>query len=817
MTTSTEQTPARLFPVDLPARQWIEFAAAGFSHPVSGAIFRTDRSPCCGVPLGGISTGCLDLDARGLWGFSSIFNPCSTDLRRDGWRVPRKLPAVRPILGLAVGDRTWVLATRETLEGGEISWCTDPLMTEPRGEEIPQSVITVPPMEGVEPAAEIHYWGHYPVADMEFEVDAPVSVGMRAWSPLIPGDVPASNIPAAVFEVHLRAAADEACSGTLVFDFPGPDPEEARGAECTRRRVEEDFTGLLVEAGGEMGYLLGIIDGAAVRFGGGLGRDGAAWKAASSCLPQPSFRETGGTRLYLDASCAAAVDFALEPGQDLSVRFLLAWYAPVVEGARKTWEGTDRVEDGILRQRWLGDRWSGETNYYTQMYAARYGSAVDVARRMAVDHGSLLRRVLAWQEAVYMVEDYPVWLRDSLVNNLALIAEDSHWFLPRPPLGDEGYPEGVFALNESPRGCPHMSCNPCDWYGNHPIVFFFPELSLANLRLYKEYQLEDGEIPFALGKIGDLPDMATPEYFWQVSLNGSCYVDMVDRQWQCTGDDRVLSEFYDSVKQCNTYTMNLKKGPGGVISMPEAGGMEWFEFGEWAGMAAHVGGMRLAQLRMMERMARAMGDAEYVTQCQAWLADGTRAMEEEMWAGEYYLNFWEPETGKKSDDVMGYQLDGEWTAAYHGVEGAFRADRVRTALETIRRVNIALTPEIGAANFARPDGSPLADDSAVAAYGLYAMFPPELVILGMTYMYAGEREFGLDLVRRHWENLVLDQGHGWDLPNIVRGDTGARVFGTDYYQNMVLWALPAALDGQDLKEFAGPGNLIGRVIAAGHG
>jgi len=103
----------------------------------------------------------------------------------------------------------------------------------------------------------------------------------------------------------------------------------------------------------------------------------------------------------------------------------------------------------------------------------------------------------------------------------------------------------------------------------------------------------------------------------------------------------------------------------------------------------------------------------------------------------------------------------------------------------------------------------------VAAYGQHAMFPPELVILAMTYIYAGEKEFGADLVRKHWENLALRQRHPWDLPNIVRGDTGKRVFGTDYYQNMILWALPAALDDQSLSESVARDGLIDRVIAAG--
>ncbi len=138
---------------------------------------------------------------------------------------------------------------------------------------------------------------------------------------------------------------------------------------------------------------------------------------------------------------------------------------------------------------------------------------------------------------------------------------------------------------------------------------------------------------------------------------------MLDRLWQRTGNDAVLHEFYDSVKKSNTMTMNLRKGPGGVISMPEGNkGMEWFESGEWAGMCAHLGGMHLAQLRIVERMARHMGDEAYVKQCQAWLADGSRAMEEELWTRNYYLNFYEKETGKKSDDVAGFT---NWMANGH--------------------------------------------------------------------------------------------------------------------------------------------------------
>jgi len=218
---------------------------------------------------------------------------------------------------------------------------------------------------------------------------------------------------------------------------------------------------------------------------------------------------------------------------------------------------------------------------------------------------------------------------------------------------------------------------------------------------------------------------------------------------------------------------------------------------------------------MLVRMAQALGDAAYLAECQAWLEDSSKAMEEQLWTGSYYLNFSEPETGKLSDDVMGYQLDGEWAARFHGLPGVFDPQRLPVTLATIRRCNAALTPKLGAANFTRPDGSPLAAGSQVAHYGQYAMFVPEVLLLAMTYIQNGQREYGLEMARKAWQVLCLERGHAWDLPNLVSGDDGRRLFGTDYYQNMMLWALPAALFEQDLADFCASNSLVGDILRAG--
>ena len=90
-----------LFPTDLPEREWVEFPAEGFSAPVTGVIHRRSYRALCGVPLGGLDTGCLDLDTGGLFGLCSIFNS----------HVARRGALNLPFPGLSVGGQTWVLTT----------------------------------------------------------------------------------------------------------------------------------------------------------------------------------------------------------------------------------------------------------------------------------------------------------------------------------------------------------------------------------------------------------------------------------------------------------------------------------------------------------------------------------------------------------------------------------------------------------------------------------------------------------------------------------------------------------------------------------
>jgi uncharacterized protein (DUF608 family) len=788
--------PKRLFSIDRPDCQWVDLHAQGFDSPVTGVIYRKATAPTNGMALGGIDTGCIDLETSGLWGYCTIFNT----------HVPRRGPMNLPFLGVQLDGKVWVLCDPTQIKQGQGNF-QPPFSNQfvghtkylkQQGEPIAEPYTEELKFDGLKTPAEIHYWGHYPVADMEYEMDAPVSVGLRAWSPFIPGSLAESMIPGIVFEVQLRNSSDSVQKGSLVFSFPGPTTLESGGAVTERNAVDGDMSGVRV-ATPNAEYVLAAVGVEKVRTGGALGADAEAWGAMGEQLPAET-----------DAGASVCVEFDLKAGDSKVVRFLLTWNAPNWKGGGKPWAVTG--------------------NTFTHMYAKHYPSAVRTAEVLANQHEELLRRILAWQAVVFEDPDVPGWLGDSMINSLYMITETGLWAQATGPLSQFREEDGLFGMNECPRTCPQIECIPCGFYGNLPLVYFYPELALSTLRGYKQYMFPDGAAPWIWGGwTAETPpiEFAAPDKGYQWTTNGISMAAMFDRYLLCHEQERsaFVEEFYPALKANMVYTANLRTSPEysmgqRLLMMPDGDhGHEWFEAGNpaWFGMTTHAGALHLAQLRIARRIAELAGDQTFVEQCDQWLEQGMQALERDLWADTYYLNCFDPLTGKRDDLVFGFQLDGQWVTRFHGLPGVFQTDRVGQTLETIRRCNASIS-QYGVVNYANRDGSA----APVGGYGPYSWFPPEVLMLSMTYMYEGHREYGLELARRAWENIICRQRYTWDMPNIMRGDndTGERGpmnGGHDYYQDMMIWSLPAALKGQDLAGPVEPDGLVSRIIAAGRG
>jgi uncharacterized protein (DUF608 family) len=785
---------AELFDAKAPIREWAEFAAEGFDKPVPGIIFTDGSDICAGMPLGGLGTGCLDIETTGVLGFSSLFFP-ATMVEPTPYQTLRNAQLLTPFLGIATGGQTWVLASQKLIDGGTFRGCIDPVDPGKYTENekyMAHWQVTVPTTETVRAVKSIRYWGHYPIVDIDYETDAPVTVSLRAWAPFLPGDATASAIPGAVFEVHLQNTSHERQAGTLAFNFPGPQADDANVDKSKRHESSDKELSAVEVDSGRARYAVAVLGESGVKFGGNLSTGGSAWSEIADKLPQPADN---------DAGASAGVPFDLKPGEKKVVRFVLAWYATDWLGGAydeikhfdETWTKNDFVLSRVGRK----DR----TTYHPN-YTLRFNGPLDVVHELVQHHQSLLSRVIAWQEKIFDNDSLPIWLRSALVDNLSQFAEDSVWAAPEGEIEKWSAPIGAFQLNECPRTCAIVGCVASNYYGDLPVTYFFPELERQILRGYVAYMRPDGAVPF----LYPAQDFTKPAFEWQIGLNGACFADLVHRLWMRTGDDSVLREFYPAVKKNAEFTVNLAKGDDGIISFHREGkGQEWWEHTPVYGMVTHLAGVRLAQLRFAHDMAERMGDDEFAHKCEAWITRASDLTEKNLWNDQTksYAFYVYPAKNMRSDDIMSSQLDGQWMVDLHGQPAVFRDDRIKTALDTIKRTCLV---DNGVAGFAEPDkGADLAR---------YGTFPPEVNIVAMTYMYHGDREMGLEIARRNMDNIIRVQGLGWDMPNLIRCDTGARTYGADYYQNMVLWGLPAALAKQDLTGPCKPGGLVQEVVQA---
>ncbi|MDE0186143.1 MAG: GH116 family glycosyl hydrolase [Candidatus Poribacteria bacterium] len=774
-----------LFPTDLPERQWQTFDAQGYAQPVVGVIYRNGGGvpytgfsnpevtashiahwPLireCGVPLGGIGTGYVTLRLDGRLGGWSLYNNLAnpdTGAKLNWWTTP--VPQTRnvdlPFLGLALGDKSYVLC------------------------------LNAP--DGVKGAQQIHYWGHYPVADLEYELGAPIRIGLRAWTPFIPGDSVKSNIPGAVFELRLRNTSNRAQRGTVAFSFPGPDEDETRGASDVQREdVTSPFRGVAVTAwsggwpgpdpdakfpGGypvsenwvPNGYALGVLNADNVRAGGPLRDNG--WANIAETLPQPQRGDLGSS---------VAADITLNPGETKTVRFVLSWYAPY-------WPKTRTIN----------------------MYHTHFRSPLEVAQHLANEHSSLLANVLAWQGEIYSEETLPDYLRDALVNILHLITKDSSYI--RLPGADPR--DGLLTLVEAARTMPLREVICQAVWGDFAITYFFPELRRGTLRAIAAYQLDDGRIPLQLGiNEHDMPAYAHP------LVNGFLFTEMVDRLWQRTGDDGVVREFYPTIKRAMRFHMTQSVYDDGLVSYDPitAPRGQPYDSWDWRGNASYTAGHWLCALRVAERMAEHLGDKTFAETCRDWIYRGSRAMEETLWNADAqsYYTYNAPGTEYRSDTVFSYQLEGSFSCALLGLPEVFPADRLNAVLDTIERLCVKPIA-VGAANSMRPDGS-IDSSGSVDSEGI---FPSHNALLSAEFAYQGRPEAAAEIMEQMLRNLVLEHLFAWDFPQGFFKTDGAVPRACDDYFGMAIWAVPPALFGQDIREFCAPGGFAHRIIQAGN-
>lgn len=673
------------------------------------------------MPLGGIGTGNLAICADGglrQWQLHNIGNHAGA--------LPGSFFAIRATRWEPPLDTLRILQSTAPPATGT------PLVTDDEVPRWQRELLAEHP--GVERTT---FTATYPEATVGYhDPSLPLDISLHAVNPLVPLDVDASSIPAAMFTFRIVNTDDYAIHGTLgvamqnAVGWDGISPIDGvagagYGGNVNRLRRADGWTAVHLEnaalpddAPGFGQLVLAADDDTAPVFPQWRQPEEflafLAARALSSGRPRlPYAPGTPDPQLHSPAAAVGpslprhtwntgiGVPFQLEPGEERVIRVALTWYFP---NRYVNFEqfGPPRPEWGRSKF-WLGNH-----------YATRYPDAAGVFDRVRREWTELLAATRSWTRTLTrsgLDEAAVMHLAAQLVpirSPTCFRAADGRFFGFEGTLGASTVMWSGSFGGSCPLNCTHV------WNYEQALAKAFPSLE----RSMRETELEimqapQGYVPHRvvapvyLRQLWDEP-IGGPD---QPALDGMLgtvlktyreyragagldwlrryrpnlvrLMDYVDRTWNTTGTGMLTGI------QPSTHDIDL------------------------TGLNTFQGTLWLAALRASEEIARLLGFTDEAARYQATFDQASHAYDEALFNGEYYEQRLLPGDSEEfqwAEGCLSDQLIGQWWAHQLGLGHVLPAEHVRTALRSVVRHNLRK----GFRDFAHPYRSFAdADDSGL--------------------------------------------------------------------------------------------------------
>ncbi len=534
----------------------------------------------------------------------------------------------------------------------------------------------------------------YPFGQVNLsDPNLPISVRIKAFNPLIPGDADKSGIPIAAlrYEITNNSKHDMTVSvcGSME-NFIGEDGSQTRqdwtgtkisiGAKNNKNIFKEEnkFSGIFMISEGvdksteQWGTIALTTIEQDVSFRSNWKRQhwGTSildfWDDFSEDGVLEDRPEIGENKPM--ASLAARVK--LKPGQTREINFFITWHFP----NRKAWASS------LMK------------NYYTMQYA----DAWDVVQKTLPELNQLEQETIDFVKT-FCERDLSEVVKEAALFNISTLRSQTCFRT------DDGYFYAWEGCNDN-SGCCQGSCTHV-WNYEQATGFLFAEL--AQKRREIEFGLatnEDGLMSFRV----NLPK-ENIRGFGRAAADGQMGAIMkMYRDWQLSGDEDFLKKLYPNVKKALQFCWI----PGGWDADID-GVMEGTQHNtmdvEYYGPNPQMGIWYLGALRAVEEMSRFIGDTDFADNCAALFANGRKWLDKNLFNGEYFIHEIRPP--KSTDEIapslvvgMGggdkfnpdYQLGegclvdqlvGQFMAHVCGLGYLVEPNHVKTTLKSIMKYN----------------------------------------------------------------------------------------------------------------------------------
>ncbi|MFC0680060.1 GH116 family glycosyl-hydrolase [Lysobacter korlensis] len=533
--------------------------------------------------------------------------------------------------------------------------------------------------------------GEYPFAHISFRDESlPVTVALRAFTPLVPLDADASAFPATVLRylvvnptaepVEVSIAGSLAnpvgIAGYDLFHFPtyeGRPRNTYRDAGVVRGiHFDSDLPTDSLLFGSASLTTPDAQSSAKPQWVYGFWQDGAQlfWdEFRTSGRLTAEERETlepgvGPERLTKLRVGSLAVTHRIDPGETSVFEFRLSWYFP---NRPKGWLGNivhaDPNAGSVVRKH----------------YATRFADAWDVAVRFDAELDRLETATAQFHEALFE-SSLPEEVVDAVSSTLT-VARSTTCF--RLEDGTFAAWEGSFDSHGSCEGtCTHV------WNYAQSLAYLFPELERDARRT--EFLLEtrpDGHMSFRTNRI-----FGGPQWDFHPAVDGQLgTVIRLYREWRFSGDDAFLAEVWEGASAALEFAFTHWDSDGDNVLDSQKHNTYDIEF---HGADSLSNSVFFAALLAGAEMAERLGHACTAARWRDAARTGAERMDALLFNGEYYEQRLDgaPDGGaglryQYGTGVLSDQLLGQFLAHVVGLGHVLPRDHVRSAIRAVFQHN----------------------------------------------------------------------------------------------------------------------------------